>query len=283
MPTGAFEPVIPAHQRGGHRARPSPRPVSPRPSVVVALTSTGQPSAADKAASASARRDPSSRGGGDQLDRDVADPPAGLGPAPRGRARGRRGRSRPSSVGRRCRAGRRCRRVRRRRGRRRSSACATTSPSECPAQPSTSGHSSPASRQGRPASIGCTSVPIPTRGRSAVTARLRLGERQVVRHGHLRGSFVARHGRDADARRADHSGVVGEVGTRPEVGVGPGEDPRWKPCGVCTRRRPARPGAGDQSLGVDHHGGVDDREHRDDGEGTGGEGVEHPARRPRAG
>ena len=39
-------------------ARPSPRPVRPRPSVVVALTETGAPTAALSAASASARRGP---------------------------------------------------------------------------------------------------------------------------------------------------------------------------------------------------------------------------------
>ena len=39
-------------------ATPSPRPVSPRPSVVVADTVTGAPPAADSASSASARRGP---------------------------------------------------------------------------------------------------------------------------------------------------------------------------------------------------------------------------------
>ena len=54
-------------------ATPSPRPVRPRPSVVVAATDTGAPAAADSAASASSRRGPSLRPVADHLDGDVAD------------------------------------------------------------------------------------------------------------------------------------------------------------------------------------------------------------------
>ena len=62
------------------------------------------------------------------------------------------------------------------------SAWATTSPSECPAQPSTPGQSRPASRQARPGSIGWTSVPMPDPGQArAHRAHLQLGQREVVR------------------------------------------------------------------------------------------------------
>ena len=54
-------------------ATPSPRPVRPSPSVVVAETDTGAPTAADRAASASARRGPIFGPVADHLDGDVAD------------------------------------------------------------------------------------------------------------------------------------------------------------------------------------------------------------------
>ena len=61
------------HQRGRDGARPSPRPVSPRPSVVVAVTVTLAPAASDSTRSASARRGPSFGSVSDQLHGDVAD------------------------------------------------------------------------------------------------------------------------------------------------------------------------------------------------------------------
>ena len=91
-------------------------------------------------------------------------------------------------------------------------ACATMSPSECPAQPSTPGHSSPASRQARPGSTGWTSVPMPTRGSSVMPSHLQFGQREVVRHGDLGGALVAGDGGDRDAGGAHDRGVVGELG-----------------------------------------------------------------------
>src|SRR5258708_24772946 len=53
------------------------------------------------------------------------------------------------------------------------SACAATSPSEWPAQPSASTNSRHNSQHGLPAWIGCTSVPSPTRGRVKCSSRKR--------------------------------------------------------------------------------------------------------------
>ena len=146
-------------------ASPSPRPVSPRPSVVVALTETGAPTAAPSAASASARRGPSlgrspttctatlpiskpasrdePRGLGQQLT------PGRPGPLRAGRCRtprrGRRGRP-PTAARRSTRAPRR---------RRRSDRAARRLVGPGRARPAPSAV---------PASSGCTSTPMPTRG-----------------------------------------------------------------------------------------------------------------------
>ena len=56
-------------------ARPSPRPVRPSPSVVVADTDTGAPTAAESAASASARRGPIFGLVADHLYRHIGDRP----------------------------------------------------------------------------------------------------------------------------------------------------------------------------------------------------------------
>ena len=80
-------------------AMPSPRPVSPSPSVVVADTDTGAPTAAESAASASARRGPSRGTVADDLDGDVADLEAGGAHPPRGLLeQGHAGRARPRRV-----------------------------------------------------------------------------------------------------------------------------------------------------------------------------------------
>ena len=81
-------------------ATPSPRPVRPRPSVVVAETVTGAP-AASTARPPPRRGEPEARTVADHLDGDVADrvpgradPGGGLG------EQGRAGRARPGGVGR---------------------------------------------------------------------------------------------------------------------------------------------------------------------------------------
>ena len=159
----AGSPLAAADSAVAIAARPSPRPVSPSPSVVVAASATGGPPiAADNTSSASARRrarrgvlpisctatlptiQPSvltrlttrvSRSTPRIPDHCGSDTPTSAPRSPSPAAE-----SRASQA-----------------------AWATTSPSEWPAHPSSPGHVNPARWHGRPGSIGCTSTPIPVR------------------------------------------------------------------------------------------------------------------------
>src|SRR5215469_16109971 len=145
-------------------AIPSPRPVRPRPSVVVAERLTGAPdNASASTAAASSRRGPSlgrlpithtdtlpivypAAATRRAVSRSSATPEA---PAHSGRDVPKFTPRSPSPAADKSAS---------------HAACAATSPSECPARPVSPGHSSPARCKGRPASNGWTSTPTPTRG-----------------------------------------------------------------------------------------------------------------------
>src|SRR4051794_16006590 len=207
-------------------ATPSPRPVRPSPSVVVADTETGAPTAADRAASASDRRGatlgrlpttctdtlpitkPAARTNrAVSTSRSAPDAPDQRGSSvPKTDPRS----PRPAAASNASQA-----------------ACAATSPSLCPPQPTGSSRKCrPARCIGRPASSGWTSTPVPTRGSSGTGPRSAgehgLGEQEVQGPGHLEGLLRAGYDDDAPARGLDVPRVVGRVGRR--VGVGRVED-----------------------------------------------------------
>src|SRR5436190_6295470 len=173
-------------------AMPSPRPVRPSPSVVVADTDTGAPTAVDSTRSASARRGPTfgrlpttctdtlpiskpaartSRAASVSSVTPLAPDHCGSS-VPKTDPRSPMPAAASSAS---------------------QAACAATSPSLCPAQPAgSSGKCSPARCIGRPGSSGCTSTPVPTRGRGGTSGIQSLpagedclGEEQVERPGHL--------------------------------------------------------------------------------------------------
>ncbi len=167
-----WRPVEPA---GSSRAvaiaaTPSPRPVRPRPSVVVPDTATGAPTASESTRCASARRVPirgalpitwtaalpTRQPAAATSLRTSASNVTPLAPAHSGRPVPNTAPTSPRPAAE-SRASQR--------------ACAATSPSEWPAHPSTPGHSSPAIQHGRPRSTGCTSDPMPTLTAGAPPAR----------------------------------------------------------------------------------------------------------------
>src|SRR5262252_6842140 len=163
---------------------PSPRPVRPRPSVVVPDTLTGAPpSASDSTFSASPRRGAiRGRLPTTQMATLPTTKPALASRAAVARSRpvpaapAQAGSSVPKTAPRSPRAAADSRASQ--------AACATTSPSECPARPSSPGHSSPARYSGRPGSSGWTSVPTPTRGRSpAMPGSVASGRQDLVEQG----------------------------------------------------------------------------------------------------
>src|SRR5699024_3223629 len=143
-------------------ARPSPRPVKPRPSLVVPETATGPPIAAESTCWASARRGPifgrapmtctaalatvkpaSPSSLRTSVNKVTPEAPAHSGrPVPKTSPKSPSPAAESSAS---------------------HSACAATSPSEWPAQPSTPSNLRPATQHSRPRSIGWTSVPMPTR------------------------------------------------------------------------------------------------------------------------
>ena len=232
----------------------------------------------------------------DQLHRHVADPPAGgvaAGAPPRPAARRRRrrptaGRSVPNTAPRSPRPAADSSASQ--------AAWQTTSPSECPAQPSTFGQNSPAIQHSRPASIGCTSTPMPTRGSPVIgPARGRpaaCGQPQVVRRGDLERRLGAGHrARPARPSASTSAGVVGDIGSRPTprpCGGPRRSTARRKPCGVCTGRSSARSTVPRTRPSLVHPlDGVDHRQHRDHRVGAGPQRGDHRrddvARRPAAG
>src|SRR5579884_2824497 len=142
-------------------ATPSPRPVRPRPSVVVPDTEIGPPRASDSTCWASARR-VLTRGAlpitctaplatvqpwSASLRRTSVSSSAPCAPAHRWAAVPNTAPRSPNPAADSAAS---------------HNACAATSPSEWPAQPGTPGQFSPAIQQARSGCTGCTSVPIPT-------------------------------------------------------------------------------------------------------------------------
>ena len=190
-------------------ARPSPRPVSPSPSVVVAATDTGAPTAAPSASSASARRGPifgsspitctatlAIRPPGAVTSRAVSassTAPERAGPPRVGRAEHRAEVAEPG--------GRQQRVAQRVRGH-----VAVGVPGAAVGL----GHCRPASQHGRPASIGCTSTPMPVR--SSGTAHHRLGQARSSGTVILKARSSPRTARTRRAERLDQGCVVGGRG-----------------------------------------------------------------------
>ncbi len=224
-------------------ATPSPRPVRPSPSVVVADTDTGAPTAVDSTASASARRGPSLRPVADDLHRDVADLEAG-GPHPPGRLgeQGHAAGARPLRVvgAEDRRRGRRARRQpaarRRRRGRRRRRRSARHSRRARPGSAARPGASAGQARAGA-RRRRCR----PWQRLEPATACLPsgqhgLGQHQVQRPGDLERLLGARGRRPRRRRPARR----GRRRRSPSPTRGPAyavsSTSRRKPCGVCTAR-----------------------------------------------
>ena len=141
------------------------------------------------------------------------------------------------------------------------SAWAATSPSECPAQPSAPSNSSPSSQHGLPASIGWTSVPMPTLRHAHVArpSRASASSRSV-------GVVILKASGSPSttctwrAGHLDHRGVVGEpargrafVGAAQQLGL---ESLRGL---HGAQARPLR-GAEHDAVGVDGLDGVADRQ-----------------------
>jgi hypothetical protein len=95
---------------------------------------------------------------------------------------------------------------------------------------------------------------------------LQLGQRQIVRHGDLRGAFVAGHGGHRDPGRTDDGRVVRQLLAGPEGGVGGDQRAAVEALG---RLHPAQRGTrndpGQEPAAVDRDDGVHHGKHGDDG------------------
>ena len=127
----------------------------------------------------------------------------------------------------------------------------------------------------RPASIGCTSTPMPTRAASrrppglshgVELAGQRLRQPQVVRRGDLEAGLVAGDGAHG-YRRAPRPGPRRRSPRSAALSGGPvvaaSSTARAKPCGVCTARSSVRSTARDDRPEASTRDGVGHRQHRD--------------------
>src|SRR5699024_2020821 len=270
---------------------PSPRPVKPSSSVVVAETETGAPTISVSVASASSRRGPIL----ERLPTICTAPLPIARPCPAISAttwRSRRSpetssyslRPVPTSAPRSPSPAADSRASTR--------ACATTSPSECPSQPSAPSKCRHAIMHGLPGSTRWVSVPTPTRGITGSVMRLlgargrrvqsEFGEHAVVGGGDLERQCVSLDGDDGLAEPLDQSGVVGRH--VPGRVVGGEQEGRVEALrGLHGAQRGPVGRADHHAVVVDLFDGVDHRQHGNHGPGAGADGLDDPAGGPGGG